>query len=97
MALSNDGGEYWACGTMVELWLLAPILGQPRSLEQAQDALDLLKQNALKAGDLYAMRSTHDQLRRYIDWWTRDNGFFGDRDDDLAADAAQLLAYSNNP
>lgn len=38
----------------------------------------------------FPIDSTCRQLRRYVDWWTSENGFFGSSED-LAAEAGELL------
>lgn len=104
MRLARDPAEYWACGTLAELWLLASMLGKPESLEMAKEELDRLRrraEEAAAAGDpdaAFAVPSTEDQLTRYTEWWTTACGFFGDRGEDLAEDAARLLEHlSKNP
>ena len=90
--IANSAKEYWAYGTLAELWLLAPLAGRPRDLERAKKALDRLK----TAPDPEAVPATRDQLDRYVSWWTTGNGFFGGRAD-LAADARDLLDHLIQP
>jgi hypothetical protein len=92
LALAQSEREYWAYGTIAELWLLAPILGKQQGLEPAMKALGRLRKRAKEAGDDYAAVSTRDQLNRYVSWWTTDRGFFGDRGD-LAEGAKELLQH----
>jgi hypothetical protein len=79
----------WACGTLAEAHLLAPLAGQPPGLDDARRAIDRLLA-LVPDDDRFPIDSTRRQLRRYVDWWTRANGFFQGRSD-LAADAAVLL------
>lgn len=82
----------WPYGTLAELWLLAPLRGRERDLDEARRALERLDEQATRAGNKNAVPSTRDQLARYVDWWRKQNGYFGDRDD-LAADAAELIEH----
>lgn len=83
--------EYWAYGSLTELFLLAPVAGQGSQIELAEEALKELVVRVLKYadGDVFPLQSTQRQLRRYIDWWTTGNGFFP-KTSDLAADAHRL-------
>ncbi len=83
--------EIWAHGSLAELYLLAPLAGQPPNLEAALRSLETLKaQVAQYSGkNRFPIESTDCQLCRYRDWWTAANGFFPGRAD-LAADAARL-------
>lgn len=81
----------WAPGTLAELYLLAPLAGQGDQLEEARAQLrDLVRRADSDGGDRFPVDSTRRQLQRYVRWWTRDNGYFGDSPD-LAAQARQLL------
>jgi hypothetical protein len=92
LALSASDAEYWAHGSIAELWLLAPLAGKPLYRGKAKEALDALARGARRAGDAYAVPATRDQLGRYFHWWTRENGFFGGRED-LAEGARRLLQH----
>ena len=92
LALAQSASEYWACGTIAELWLLAPIIGKMQDLDAAKKSLDQLRQRAEEAKNDYAVLSTRDQLNRYVTWWTKDRGFFGDGGD-LADVANELLQH----
>jgi hypothetical protein len=92
--IANSDKEFWAYGTLAELWLLAPLVGKPRNLERAKKALDGLKTRA--GADPDAVGATCDQLSRYTSWWTKVNGYFGDGPD-LATDAQALLSYLIHP
>jgi|SoiMethySBSTD1v2_1073268.scaffolds.fasta_scaffold845846_2 hypothetical protein len=51
-----------------------------------------------KTFTLSPILSTHRQLMRCSDWWTKANGFFEQRDKDLVGEAlalARLLGESN--
>jgi CHAT domain len=91
LARDANPTELWACGTLAELWLLAPLAGQPVDLEPARVAIRLLHERA--RGHRYgkfARESTRRQLSRYITWWRNDKGFFpGGRD--LSGGARQLV------
>lgn len=85
----------WACGTLAELQLLAACTGQEHdgSLEPAnaylQHMMKAVHEN--KSCDVFLVDSTRSQLLRYVEWWTRHNGYFGDRESDLAIEATQLV------
>ncbi len=59
-------------------------------LEEGIEALELMKRR-VPPEDQFPIESTRREFRRYTTWWTKANGFFGDRDDDLAEDAETLL------
>ena len=89
-AIAGDECEYWACGTLAELCLLAPIAGSEKCLDEATRALKLMTKR-VPENDHFPLESTRRQLRRYTTWWTKPNGFFKDRDHDLKKDAEVLL------
>ncbi|MCP3963082.1 MAG: CHAT domain-containing protein [bacterium] len=103
LALADNEDEFWAYGTLAELWLLAPFLedtgdhslcrGGPLNrdiaLSQGKAAIDQLVE---RAQDPFAIPSTRDQIARYTNWWLKGHGFFGEADD-LAADAQELLQH----
>lgn len=82
----------WPCGSLAELYLLAPLAGVPEALGAARDTLAELVGRARRAGDTFPMEATQRQLQRYVDWWTRDEGYVGGRRD-MADDARELLAW----
>lgn len=88
----NREDEMWQHGSRAELYLLAPYAGQPRQIEEAEGALERFTE-LVSPADAYAIPSTSRQLRRYVDWWTNDNGFFPDTRD-AAEDAGRLLERS---
>jgi hypothetical protein len=91
LARDADEKNFWACGTLAESHLLAPIAGTPKQLDAAGDALDLLRKRARgHKGEQFAIDSTRRQLKRYVSWWTNANGFFPARTD-LSNDANQLI------
>jgi len=96
--LAGRNGAYWPHGTLAEVWLLAPLAGIPADLEAAKAALTRLVEEAAAAhanGDsdaAYAAATTRDQLRRYVDWWTNDNGYFPGATD-LSQQAEELLEH----
>jgi hypothetical protein len=95
LAAENDAGrakEIWAYGSLVEIYLLAPLAAQGERMGMALEALREMKRRVLEHSpdDLFPLQSTERQLRRYTTWWTRSNGFFGDAPD-LANSARALL------
>jgi CHAT domain len=93
IARDADERDFWACGTLAETYLLAPIAGAPKQLDAAGDALDLLRKRAKGHRDeQFAIDSTRRQLKRYVSWWTNANGFFpAPAQTDLSDDANQLI------
>jgi hypothetical protein len=84
--------EYWALGTIVELWMMGELVGQQSGAEQAKAALIEMKHRVKKFSmDNFPIESTLRQLRRYRDWWTIENGFFGNLGTDMAKEAGQLI------
>jgi hypothetical protein len=75
-AAQADATDAWACGSRAELWLLAPYAGRPAAPEAAAAAL---RELVAAAGGTaaYEWKATRRQLRRYVDWWTPANGYFG--------------------
>ena len=91
LARDADKQDFWACGTLAETYLLAPMAGAPKQLDAAEEALDLLRERAKGHKDeQFAIDSTRRQLNRYVSWWTNANGFFPARTD-LSNDANQLI------
>ena len=84
--------KIWALGSLVELYLLAPLAGQTPPDLAAGNALAEMKAlvRGQTDGDTFPLESTERQLRRYVQWWTTANGFFPDTSD-LAGAAASLL------
>ena len=88
---SQREGELWALGSLAELYLLAPLAGQGSRLDDAGRQLDELARRMYRAGpDRFPAQSTKRQLERYVQWWTKENGYFGGSPD-LAGEASQLL------
>lgn len=85
----RDEKEYWAYGSLAELYLLAPLAAQVVAADAADRALATMKQR-VPAGDTFPLESTERQLRRYTSWWTAKNGFFPGRPD-LAGEAERLI------
>lgn len=85
-------GDYWCCGTLAELALIAPCVGRAQALDAAKTALTLLASRADAAGNGFAIESTRRQLRRYVQWWTNAHGYFPGRAD-LSSDAGELLTH----
>ena len=84
----RDAADCWACGSLAEAHLLAPLAGEPRNVAAAAHALGLLKERA--ATSLVPVTVTRRQLTRYVTWWTNGNGFFPGQSD-LQEDATLLL------
>lgn len=83
--------DAWPRGSLAELYLLAPLAGVSDRLDDAKAELAELIQRAHDLEDEFPIESTERQLRRYVEWWTRDEGYF-DGQRDLADEAAELLA-----
>ena len=91
-AEATNPKEYWALGSIVELWMLGPCVGRPSGAQQATTALTEMKRRVHEfCADMFPMESMLRQLRRYTEWWTAANGFFGNRGVDLAAEAERLM------
>lgn len=58
----------WAAGSLAELYLLAPLVGEHRPVE------DIVAQLARVADDLGVLTATRRQLGRYTTWWTAEQG-----------------------
>lgn len=92
--------QIWGMGSLAELALLAPLAaGTPDVAGVADQMLADLCRHALdcpaKDQLRFAIDSTRRQLMRYVQWWTRDNGFFPGREADLAAEARRLVELLN--
>jgi hypothetical protein len=88
---ADNPDEVWAYGSLAELHMLAAKAGQAPQPERARIALIALAQRVRVTGcGRFPIDSTRRQLRRYVDWWTSDNSFFGSSGD-LAAEAGELL------
>ncbi|MEW8508463.1 MAG: CHAT domain-containing protein [Candidatus Thiodiazotropha sp.] len=62
----------WAWGSILELYLIAPLVGRERALKQAKHAARTLVKAAHRRNDPYPIVSTLAQLSRYRDWWHND-------------------------
>jgi hypothetical protein len=89
-ATQGPSDAMWKLGSRAELHLLAPYAGEPPQLQEAHAALSGFAA-LVPDGHRFPLESTARQLRRYVDWWTSENGFFGEADD-LREPAAELLA-----
>jgi len=86
-----EPAEYWAQGSLAELALLGRIIDQETD-EDAQAYIDemVARVAALPEPPSYSpFAATRLQLRRYVDWWRQDDGFFPGTVD-LAPAAGQL-------
>lgn len=86
-AADADPNDYWARGSLAELYLLQTLAGQPDEPELAEKAVAEFHACASNQPD--AIESTTRQLRRYVTWWTSENGFFAGSD--LRGRADRLL------
>lgn len=70
--------EFWAQGSLVELALLARMLGRETDLSAEEYLVEMKERvaNLKKAPSHDPFRSTALQLRRYLYWWRQDQGFF---------------------
>jgi hypothetical protein len=86
-------GEYWACGTLAEAMLLGALVPQGFDLKGAQTALNALRERSSKDPNDrgFAVQSTRRQLERYVNWWTKGNGYFPARESDLSLQAQALV------
>lgn len=85
--------EYWAHGSLIELNLLGRICGESTDDTAEVYLAEMRERVARLAGppEHDPFTSTRLQLRRYIDWWRQDKGFFPGLVD-LAPEAARLAA-----
>jgi hypothetical protein len=86
----KKAGEFWACGSLAELCLLAPLAGMPDASAKAAEFLKEMKNRVEVSNNPYALETTERQFRRYVSWWTNQNGFFPGMQD--LADKAKPLA-----
>ena len=82
----------WPLGSLLELYLLAEVAGEPSRAGEAKAIWLTMRQKvaAMERPDPFLLESTERQLRRYIQWWTTANGFFPGRSD-LSAAATGVL------
>lgn len=84
--------DFWAFGTLLELFLLAPVAGVAVEREAADQFFDRIRDYPWKEKSrAQFLDSTSRQLRRYIEWWTKENGFFEEQQEDLSVEAQRLL------
>jgi hypothetical protein len=88
----NPQDAIWACGSLAELWLLAPLAGQIAPADAGRNAVQDMKTRVQQQTDVdtFPLESTERQLRRYVDWWTTVNGFFPNAVD-LSVEAGKLI------
>lgn len=79
----NKPEEAWALGSLAELQLLALAARQAEDLPKAIAMLEEMKTRVANRsdGDRFPLESTARQFRRYVKWWTNQNGFFPGRTD----------------
>jgi hypothetical protein len=91
-AEATNPKEYWALGSIVELWMLGPCVGRSSGAQQATAALTEMRRRVHEfSADTFPMESMLRQLRRYTEWWTTAYGFFGNQGVDLAKEAQRLI------
>lgn len=83
--------DFWSLGTLAEIHLLALVDDDRSEILLARQAIQELTRRQFP-GHADAVDSTRRQLQRYVDWWTKDNGYFEHRDADLSAPAQDLIA-----
>jgi hypothetical protein len=91
-ASETNKKDYWACGTLAETMLLGALVPDGFDHAGAEAALRELR---TRSGDDpkdngFAVQATRRQLQRYVNWWTKTNGYFKGRDSDLSAEAGAL-------
>jgi len=83
--------EFWAQGSLAELALLDRILGEGSDLSPEQYLVEMKDRVAelKKSPSHNPFSSTGLQLRRYVNWWRQDLGFFPEAPN-LASEAGRL-------
>ncbi|MES9990668.1 MAG: CHAT domain-containing protein [Candidatus Thiodiazotropha sp.] len=81
----------WAWGSIIELNLLAPLVGHPSALKQAVGATKALVKAAHRRKDPYPIESTLAQLSRYNDWWGSDDEWKLPKE--VVSQAVELTAF----
>lgn len=86
--------EFWAQGSLAELALLDRILGEGTDLSPEEYLVEMKDRVAAlkKAPSHNPFSSTGLQLRRYVNWWRQDLGFFPEAPD-LASEAGRLAEF----
>lgn len=92
----GNKNEYWACGTVAEAILLGALTSK-FDVTSAQEALKNLRERSARfpKDNGFAVKSTRRQLERYVNWWTKGNGYFTGRDSDIAEQAQLLVNFLN--
>ena len=92
----NAETRAWALGSIAELGLLATL--DPRlTLDEGEPGLSVTRLvDHVRAfpdtfPDQFPIISTRRQLERYVDWWTKANGFFAGTEADLSREAKDLI------
>jgi hypothetical protein len=91
----EDEKEYWAAGSLIELFLLAVPAGQQHDAARAKAHALTLVERVARVSEAdpklpFAIETTIRQLERYSSWWTQANGFFPGVAGDLSPAAAEL-------
>jgi hypothetical protein len=74
ISIEKNPGDGWAYGSLLELFLLHCNTGSTGK-DQVTDALGHLIDISKKNKDVFLLESTRDQVSRYKNWWTAENGF----------------------
>ncbi|MEJ2004645.1 MAG: hypothetical protein P8X57_06720, partial [Cyclobacteriaceae bacterium] len=91
---AEDPDDYWALGTLAELYLLAPIAKGKEMTDKAKNAIQqFLSRLEKHQGKEFAKSSLLRQLRKYEEWWTQENGYFPGCSQDLSAAAKDLIQF----
>ncbi len=88
--------EYWAYGTLTELYLVASVaLGKSMMQESGKAMLNFIERLSDNDDQEFALNSLRRQLKKYTNWWTLENGYFPGCSADLSRDAKELLMVLN--
>lgn len=92
-AVQENEHDYWACGTLAEVMLLEMLTSGKFDAHGAQAALTALRERAAKdtQDNGFAVTSTRRQFERYVNWWTKGNGYFPGCESDLSLQAQALV------
>jgi len=74
-AIERNEREVWAYGSLVELSLFTPDLTWKEKLAEVASYLNELVKKVGDSTNRFPITSTRQQLNRYVNWWTEENGF----------------------
>jgi hypothetical protein len=83
-----SAGEFWAWGSLAELYLIGSAAGTDSKIEDAVEAVREMKRR-VSDGNRFPLETTKRQFQRYVSWWTPQNGF--PTGADLAKQAQMLV------